>query len=338
MISFEYQILKIYVVSSFDHILVFVSAVLEIVNLSKSFDSILFKDISFKLREGELLTIVGYSGSGKSTLLKILCGLENPDSGSVLLSGIPISKQLGRVVMVFQSYALWPHLTVIENVTLPLIYKGMSKEHAIQKAKAVLSLLQISQLFDRLPHQISGGQQQRVALARALAYEPSFILFDEPFANLDPGLRRSAVQDIKHFLQTLSIGAILVTHNVDDAIDFSDFFCVLHKGEFFGPNDFDYFYFSPPNIEVASIFGQTTFVKKGEKIVATRPEFITVKREGDYVIEEVKKRKNVLTIKARKDNIKSLIEIREPRESYRPGDSISIIVPEEYIIPSMVTR
>lgn len=311
---------------------------LEIVNLSKRYEKPLFEDINFTLRKGELITVVGLSGSGKSTLLRVITGLDQPDSGQVLIDGRPTSSQFGRILLVFQNYALWPHMTVLQNVVFPLLNKGFDKHHAEAKARATLSLLQISQLESRYPNQISGGQQQRVALARALAFEPDFILFDEPFANLDPQLRRTAVVDIRSLLETLNIGAILVTHNIDDAMEFSSKVAVLHGGVFYPPSDFDSFYFCPPNLDVASIFGPTTFVKTDDEIIATRPEFIRVLKNGPYRVEACNHRKNHTIVRLIRDQVRTLVELPEKNSWLTEGLNVGLEVPEQYVFERKKVR
>ncbi|MCX7952189.1 MAG: ABC transporter ATP-binding protein [Deltaproteobacteria bacterium] len=304
---------------------------LQIVNITKSFDAPVFKDVSFSLKKGEFLTIVGLSGSGKTTLLKIVAGIETPDSGIVLLDNNPVSQIPGKIILVFQNYALWPHLTVIENLMLPLTNKGLRKEHALSKARASLSLLQISHLEHKYPSQISGGQQQRVALARAIAFEPDFILFDEPLANLDPQLRRTAVTDLKTLLEKLKIGSIMVTHNIDDVLEFSDSFAVLHGGKFYGPQSFDEFYFRPPSMDIASIFGQITFIKTAKEIIGTRPEFITIKLGNDYTVESITRRKSNYIIKASKDQVRTTIETSAIPEWLAEGTKVSLSVRDDLI-------
>ncbi len=310
---------------------------LSVVNVAKKFENVIFKNVSFTIERGESLTILGFSGSGKSTLLRIICGLEKPSEGEVYLDNKSIEEQVGKVVLVFQNYALWPHLTVLENVLLPLKYKGFTKDQAIKKAKSSLALLQISQLADKYPNQISGGQQQRVALARALAFEPDFVLLDEPFANLDPALRRNAVVDIKKYFEMLKIGSILVTHNVDDAAEFSKSMAVLHSGTFYGPSSFNDFYFKPPNLEVASIFGNISYVRTESGTIVTRPELIQILNGKNFEIIDVSVRRNLYIVKAVRDNVITTVEIpADNAPELKKGDRVDLKVESHNILFKLV--
>jgi len=287
---------------------------LELIKLSKDYRGcIIFQDVSFKIQTNDLTSILGASGSGKSTLLKILAGLETASSGEIYFRGANITRKgpTGDIVLVFQNYALWPHLTVLENVSLPLRAKGLSKNQSFTKARSALTLLKVSHLENYLPHQISGGQQQRVALARALAFEPKFILLDEPFANLDTALKRTTILDIRNLLKSLQIGAILVSHNVDDSLEFADSFGVLCDKKFYGFEDFSFFYQTPPSIEVAELFGEVTYFAAADKVFATRPEFLNISPNGPYQVKEIKRKQSNFQVLASSGKLLTKISLKE---------------------------
>lgn len=207
---------------------------LTVKSLNKSFgkENIL-NNISFDLPSAKMLALLGASGCGKSTILRIIAGLENPDSGDVLFDGQSVLKtpvQARGVGFVFQNYALFPHMTVFDNIAFPLSIKKTPKHAQRARVDELLALCQIGHLADKYPHQISGGQAQRVALARALASSPRILLLDEPFSALDTDVRhhlRSALKDIQ---RATHISAILVTHDKDEAFFLADKIVLMKQG------------------------------------------------------------------------------------------------------------
>ncbi|MEI7024096.1 ABC transporter ATP-binding protein [Paenibacillus sp. y28] len=184
-------------------------------------------DFSMQLNQGEVVGILGPSGCGKSTLLRIISGLESPDSGSIVINGktvvsdqVFIQPESRGVGMVFQEYALFPHLTVAQNMMFGL--HRLSRAERKKRLQAMLDLVQMSGFEKRYPHELSGGQQQRVAFARALAPEPAILLMDEPFSNLDAGLRGKIREDLRHLLRAANMTSILVTHDKEDAVAICD--------------------------------------------------------------------------------------------------------------------
>jgi iron(III) transport system ATP-binding protein len=194
---------------------------------------VVVKEISFTVPKGTLTTILGPSGCGKTTTLRMIAGLESPSSGQILIDGRDVTT-LGpaerNVSMVFQSYALFPHMNVIENVSYGLTVSGMPREPAWQRARVTLQSVGLVGYDERLPSELSGGQQQRVAVARALVLEPAVLLFDEPLSNLDARLRRSMREEIRALQQRLKLTVAYVTHDQAEALAVSDQIIVMDAG------------------------------------------------------------------------------------------------------------
>jgi len=188
--------------------------------------------VSFTIRAGTLVTLLGPSGCGKTTILRMLAGLELPSSGTILIGGEDVTARAAAerdVSMVFQSYALFPHMTVLENVRYGLVVSGKSKTDAGLQARAALATVGLTGLDARLPSELSGGQQQRVAVARALVLEPAVLLFDEPLSNLDARLRRQMREEIRDLQQRLNLTVVYVTHDQAEAMAVSDRIIVMDK-------------------------------------------------------------------------------------------------------------
>jgi len=203
--------------------------------VQKSYDgeNLIVKDLNLDIRKGEFLTLLGPSGSGKTTSLMMLAGFETPTAGEILLAGrainnVPPHKR--DIGMVFQNYALFPHMTVAENLAFPLTVRGLNKSDVSDKVKKVLSMVQLDAFASRYPAQLSGGQQQRVALARALVFEPQLVLMDEPLGALDKQLREHMQMEIKHLHQRLGVTVVYVTHDQGEALTMSDRIAVMQAG------------------------------------------------------------------------------------------------------------
>jgi iron(III) transport system ATP-binding protein len=244
--------------------------ILELQSIEKKYtkaDYFAVKEVSFKVNKGEILALVGESGSGKTTLLRLIAGLEHPNSGSILLSGekivegsksVPSNKR--KVGMVFQDYALFPHLTILENVKFGLNNIAGDIEKI---AKETLRLVGLQENYSKYPHQLSGGQQQRVALARAIAPQPSILLMDEPFSNLDAMLKDQVREEIRQIIKKTGVTAIFVTHDTRDALSTADRIAILHKGRLQQIDKPRQLYQNPVNPYVANFFG------KRNEIIAT---------------------------------------------------------------------
>jgi iron(III) transport system ATP-binding protein len=207
--------------------------------LEKSFGNVrAVRGVNLEIQEGCLVSFLGPSGCGKTTSLRIVAGLEAPTKGRILVDGRVLSDTSGIVPperrgmgMVFQSYAVWPHMTVFDNVAFGLRLRRWSREAIRQKVLTVLQMVNMAEFTDRYPTQLSGGQQQRVALARALATEPAILLLDEPLSNLDAVLREKMRFEIRSLQQRLGITTIYVTHSQEEALVLSDVVATMHEGQ-----------------------------------------------------------------------------------------------------------
>ncbi len=202
--------------------------------LSKQFGSErVLDDISFSIAEGESLVLLGPSGSGKSTTLRLIAGLETPDGGDIFLHGRHIEHLRARernIGVIFQNYALFPRMTVADNIAFGLKIRGVKRKTRDAKVEELLAMIGMTEHRDKYPSQISGGQQQRVAIARALAYKPELLLFDESFSALDPQTRTGLRREIRLLLQKLKIPAMFITHDQEEAMELGDQIAILNKG------------------------------------------------------------------------------------------------------------
>lgn len=232
---------------------------LQVERLSKLFnDNAALSDIDFSLNKGEILALLGPSGCGKTTLLRCIAGLHAPTSGVISIEGekvvdgrfhaVPEKRRLG---MVFQDYALWPHMTVAENVAFPLQMQSIPKSERHQKVAWALDVVGLQHLADRAPGTLSGGQQQRIALARAIVAEPRLLLMDEPLSNLDKGLRDSLALEIRSLIKRLNLTAVFVTHDQHEAFAMADKVAVLQQGKLQQFDTAEKLYRSPANPEIA---------------------------------------------------------------------------------------
>ncbi len=202
--------------------------------LSKVFaDAVAVADLSLEVGAGEFLTLLGPSGSGKSTTLLMIAGFLVPTRGEIFIGGVPITRKPPHerdIGVVFQSYALFPHLTVFDNVAFPLKMRNLPAAQIAQRVAYALDLIRLEGLGRRYPHQLSGGQQQRVALARAMVFEPPLLLMDEPLGALDRKLREAMQLELKRLQRTLSLTVIYVTHDQEEALTMSDRVAVMNRG------------------------------------------------------------------------------------------------------------
>jgi multiple sugar transport system ATP-binding protein len=234
-------------------------------------------DVSLAIDEGEYLVLLGPSGCGKTTLLRTIAGLEQPSSGDVLIGGIRMNglpPRVRRIAMVFQSYALYPHKTVRQNIAFPLRAAGVDKEERDEKITWAAELLGLTDLLDRRPRQLSGGERQRVALARALVRDPSVFLLDEPLSNLDAKLRAAARNDLKDFHAQVKTTTIYVTHDQVEAMGMGDRIVVMLDGHVHQVGRPQEVYEHPVDTFVATFLGSPpmNLVHRRDVIVGFRPE------------------------------------------------------------------
>jgi ABC-type Fe3+/spermidine/putrescine transport system ATPase subunit len=221
-------------------------------------------DISLSLHSGKFLTILGPSGCGKTTVLKLIGGYLSPAKGSIFIDGIDITSTGAcsrKIGMVFQNYALFPHLTARKNIAFPLEIGRLPKNECIKKVDAISELIGLNQKeLERNPSELSGGQQQRVALARALVFEPHLLLLDEPLANLDKELRTKLRSELRRLQKDIKITTIMVTHDHEDALSNSDFIGVMNQGKLMQINDPKIIYDNPHSVFVANFLGETNII------------------------------------------------------------------------------
>jgi iron(III) transport system ATP-binding protein len=277
-------------------------------------------DVSFTVADGELFTLLGPSGCGKSTTLMSIAGFQTPEQGRIAVGEetffdaakrVAIPAERRNLGIVFQSYAVWPHMTVFDNLAFPLKVRKLKREAIRTRVREVLELVEMTPLERRYPHQLSGGQQQRVALARALVYSPSVLLLDEPFSNLDAKLRERARAWVKELQHRLGLTTIFVTHDQDEALSMSDRVAVMSAGEVQQIGTPEEIYRRPANRFVAEFVGRVNLIPgtvsssgdgsvvvdvtgsphkltvlnadgaSGEVTVAVRPEAVSVLHAGD---------------------------------------------------------
>ena len=254
-------------------------------------------ELDLEIKDGEFFALLGPSGCGKTTLLRTLGGLESSTSGKISFEGKDVTfltPGARDIAMVFQDYALYPHMNVLENISYPLKVRKFSKEEINKRVTQASEALSIQMLLDRKPGQISGGQQQRVAVARAMACTPSLYLFDEPLSNLDARLRLEARTFLKQLQRELGVTTILVTHDQSEALALADRMAVMDKGRIKQVGSPAEFFHRPANIFVASFIGSTPMnlldglVNDGKVSIGSMtfdiPEHASTARTGDHVV------------------------------------------------------
>lgn len=255
---------------------------ISIENVAKFYGSFQALDnVNLKAEPGEFVTILGSSGSGKTTLLKTIAGFENIDRGSIIINGEDMAQKKAyerNIGMLFQNYALFPHLTVEANIAYPLKLRNYSKADMKKAVADMISLVKLDGLEKRFPKQLSGGQQQRVALARALVYNPPLLLLDEPLGALDKNLRHEMQFEIKRIQRELGITTISVTHDQEEALTMSDKICIMSHGVIQQTSTPEVIYSEPENQFVAEFMGSTNLLKA---------KVLDKQRDGDYMVSTV---------------------------------------------------
>ena len=282
-------------------------------NVDKSYDGkvLVVKNLQLDIAEGEFITMLGPSGSGKTTCLMMLAGFETPTNGEIYLDKNPISNippHKRGIGMVFQNYALFPHMTVYENLAFPLRVRKMPKDEADKKIDKALSMVSLSGFENRMPGQLSGGQQQRVAVARALVFDPSVVLMDEPLGALDKNLRESMQYEIKHIHESIGVTVVYVTHDQGEALTMSNRIAVFNDGKVQQLSSPDQLYERPVNSFVAEFIGENnTFAGEISDISSDKCK---VKVNGGEIIA------NPISVKSKGE--KTTVSIRPERALINP--------------------
>ena len=286
--------------------------------VDKSYDGeiLVVKDLNLDVAQGEFLTLLGPSGSGKTTILMMLAGFETPTNGEIYLDGEAISNippYKRRIGMVFQNYALFPHMTVYENLSFPLKVRKVSKDETDKKINNALSMVSLTGFETRMPGQLSGGQQQRVAVARALVFDPKLVLMDEPLGALDKNLRESMQYELKHIHESLGVTVVYVTHDQGEALTMSNRIAVFNEGKIQQLSNPDKLYEEPVNSFVAEFIGENnTFQGEVSEISGNK---CSVKLgSGDEILA------NPISVKLKGDKTK--ISLRPERALINPEEKI----------------
>ena len=282
--------------------------------VDKSYDGkvLVVKDLNLDISEGEFITMLGPSGSGKTTCLMMLAGFETPTNGEIYLDGNAISNippHKRGIGMVFQNYALFPHMTVYENLAFPLKVRKIPKDEIDKKVDKALSMVSLGGYEARMPGQLSGGQQQRVAVARALVFDPAVVLMDEPLGALDKNLRESMQYEIKHIHESIGVTVVYVTHDQSEALTMSNRIAVFNDGKVQQLSSPDELYEAPVNSFVAKFIGENnTF---GGEVLDISKEKCKIKLDNGGEIFA-----NPISVKSKGD--KTTVSLRPERALINP--------------------
>jgi len=284
-------------------------------NVQKSYDgeTLVVKDLNLDIATGEFVTMLGPSGSGKTTTLMMLAGFEPATHGEIYLNGNPINNvppHKRGIGMVFQNYALFPHMSVAENLAFPLAVRGMSKTEQEDRVKKVLEMVELPEFGGRRPAQLSGGQQQRVAVARALVFEPDLVLMDEPLGALDKQLREQMQYEIKHIHESLGVTVVYVTHDQSEALTMSDRVAVFEDGVIQQLSSPEELYERPENSFVAQFIGENNKLRGTVQGVG-QDKLATVKLDSGDVVK-------ALAVGIGKKGERTLLSVRPERVAIEP--------------------
>jgi putative spermidine/putrescine transport system ATP-binding protein len=283
--------------------------------VQKSYDgeTLVVKDLNLDIAQGEFVTMLGPSGSGKTTTLMMLAGFEPATNGEIYLNGNPINNvppHKRGIGMVFQNYALFPHMSVAENLAFPLSVRGMSRAEQEERVNKVLEMVELPGFGGRRPAQLSGGQQQRIAVARALVFEPDLVLMDEPLGALDKQLREQMQYEIKHIHENLGVTVVYVTHDQSEALTMSDRVAVFEDGVIQQLSTPEELYERPLNSFVAQFIGENNKLRGTVQDIG-RDKVATVKLDSGDVVK-------ALAVNVKGKGERTLLSIRPERVTIAP--------------------
>lgn len=309
-----------------------------------------FTDIQLDIEEGSLVTLLGPSGCGKSTLLRAIAGLTPLDEGEIWLDGrnvTQVSPQHRQIAMVFQSYALFPNMTVFDNIAFGLKMQKLSKQVIVNKVARVLELVELTDFASRYPHQLSGGQSQRVALARSLVVEPKLLLLDEPLSALDARIRKHLREQIRAIQQELKLTTVFVTHDQEESFTISDRVILMHQGKMVQDNVPEQVYLSPVNQFAAGFIGNYNILNKTQVVqisghtpqgetVAIRPEAVEFDVTSPYkaVIQQRILLGNVVRYQVMTDQqvVLNVDKLNVGEDvMLTPGDKVGLLIKEKHL-------
>lgn len=340
-----------------------------ITGVTKSFGNVtVLQEFNQKFEDGEFITLLGPSGCGKTTMLRLIAGFEKPSSGEIYIGDKLVSSEKQflppekrGIGMVFQSYAVWPHMNVFDNIAYPLKIQKVSKDEIEKRVSEILKVVHLEQYKDRFPSELSGGQQQRVALGRALVAQPEILLLDEPLSNLDAKLREEMRYEIKEITKKLKITVIYVTHDQIEAMTMSDRIVLINKGVVQQVANPQEIYSNPNNMFVANFVGKVDFFKgrvengkillkdsngqslvntsslSGDVVVAIRPENAILSDDGDIIGKVYSKFYlgdcNDLRVQIGNGNILRIIARASTYNTLKEGDEVRIKILDYFIFP-----
>lgn len=316
---------------------------LEVRELNKSYGPTpIFEQINFSVAEGEFVTLLGPSGCGKSTLLRCLAGLTGVDSGEIRLEGndiVPLAPQKRAIGMVFQSYALFPNMTVEKNVAFGLKMQKLPEAQIRQRVMEGLELVELSDYAHRYPHQLSGGQCQRVALARSLVTRPRLLLLDEPLSALDARIRRHLRDQIRRIQRELKLTTLFVTHDQEEALTLSDRIVLMNRGKIVQNGDAEALYTQPVDLFAAGFIGNYNLLSAAEATrltgqsfasqVAIRPESMRFTAPGQGIPAEILSHSllgNVIRYRIRANRVELSVDVlnRSAADLHPAGSQIGL--------------
>ena len=316
-------------------------------NLDKRYgDTTVFSDINFTVERGEFITLLGPSGCGKSTLLRCIAGLTAVNGGTIVLDGqnlVPVSPQKRDIGMVFQSYALFPNMTVEQNVAFGLRMHKVKGAESSRRVAEVLALVELGEFAKRYPHQMSGGQCQRVALARSLVTRPRLLLLDEPLSALDARIRKHLREQIRQIQQELGLTTLFVTHDQEEALTMSDRIFLMNKGRIVQSGDAQSLYTAPNDAFAAGFIGNYNLLEPAQasallqrpiqRTLAIRPESIGLDLSGELEgqIRSHSLLGNVIRYRVEARGVELVVDVlnRRAADLLPNGQRVSLSIPPE---------